>query len=72
MNWPKTWLRGRVCRKRSGCTQRSYLRYFAISCSMGCTLARTLRWVWTMPLGSEVVPEVKMIWNGRLFGDGFA
>jgi len=26
----------------------------------------TLPWVWTMPLGSEVVPEVKMIWSGVL------
>jgi len=31
---------------------------------MGLTLERTLAWVWTMPLGSEVVPEVKTIWKG--------
>ena len=44
----------------------------AISCRWARRLARTLPWVWTMPLGSDVVPEVKMIWKGRLFGDGFA
>jgi len=31
---------------------------------MGWRLARTLPWVWTMPLGSLVVPEVKTIWKG--------
>ncbi len=35
----------------------------------GRGLARTLRLVWTMPLGAAVVPEVKMIWKGASRGD---
>ena len=60
-NCPKTWLSGNRFKKRTGCTHRSYFRYFRISSSSGAILARTLPCVITTPLGSAVVPEVKTI-----------
>ena len=61
MNCPNTWLSGSVLRNRSGCTSRSYFKYFCISRSIGAKLASTLRCVCTTPFGSPVVPDVKTI-----------
>ena len=61
MNWPKTWLSGSECRKRSGWKIRSTRAYFAISRSIGSSVTSTLRCVCTMPRGSDVVPEVNTI-----------
>ena len=49
----------------NGCTKRSYRRYLVISLSIGPSEASRLPWVWTMPLGSPVVPEVKRICRGE-------
>ena len=61
MACPNMWLSGSRFRKRIGWNGRAYLRYFAISRSIGTMLASTLRWVMVTPFGSAVAPDVKMI-----------
>src|SRR5262245_65562762 len=55
------WLSGSRFRKRIGRNGSVYLRYFAISRSIGTMLARMFLCVRTTPLGSAVAPDVKMI-----------
>src|SRR5262245_60062911 len=55
------WLNGSRFRKRIGLKGIVYLRYFAISRSIGTMLARMFLCVRTTPLGSAVAPDVKMI-----------
>ena len=54
-----------ACEESAADARTSRSAYIAArACSMGSTLASTLPWVWTMPLGSPVVPEVKRICSG--------
>src|SRR5688572_5884741 len=54
------WLSGSRFRNLIGRNGVAYFLYFAISRSIGTTLARMFRWVSTTPLGSDVAPDVKI------------
>jgi hypothetical protein len=85
IDWPNMWLSGSRFRNRIGWKGRMYLRYFAISRSMGTVFARMLRCVIVTPFGSAVAPLVKIIsasdvgsgvpgsgFRVRLSGSGFS
>ena len=64
MNWPKTWLRGRRVEEAQGVEPALVLEVLCDLVLDGLQAGEDVAWVWTMPLGSAVVPEVKMIWKG--------